>query len=54
MELPRLHGIVPPLPTPLAPDESIDLSAVERVGRVRHHAAAFTASGSWGRQLDLT
>lgn len=31
MNLPRLHGIVPPLPTPLAPDESIDLSAVERL-----------------------
>ncbi len=31
MQLPRLHGIVPPLPTPLLPDESIDLPAVERV-----------------------
>lgn len=31
MSLPRLHGIVPPLPTPLSPDESIDLAAVERL-----------------------
>jgi dihydrodipicolinate synthase/N-acetylneuraminate lyase len=29
MELPRLHGIVPPLPTPLNADESIDLGALE-------------------------
>ncbi len=31
MELPRLHGIVPPLPTPLRPDESIDIPALERL-----------------------
>ncbi len=31
MELPRLHGIVPPLPTPLNPDESIDVDAYERL-----------------------
>ena len=31
MELPRLHGIVPPLPTPLNADESIDVAAYERL-----------------------
>lgn len=31
MELPRLHGIVPPLPTPLRLDESIDIPALERL-----------------------
>ncbi len=28
MDLPRLHGIIPPLPTPLNDDESIDLEAL--------------------------
>jgi 4-hydroxy-tetrahydrodipicolinate synthase len=28
MDLPRLHGIVPPLPTPLNSDQSIDLGAL--------------------------
>jgi len=31
MELPRLHGIVPPLPTPLLPDETIDTGALARL-----------------------
>lgn len=31
MDLPRLHGIVPPLPTPLKPDETIDLDAFVRL-----------------------
>jgi dihydrodipicolinate synthase/N-acetylneuraminate lyase len=31
MDLPRLHGIVPPLPTPLRPDESIDTAALTRL-----------------------
>ena len=31
MDLPRLHGIVPPLPTPLNPDESIDTAALARL-----------------------
>ena len=31
MELPRLHGIVPPLPTPLLADESIDVAAFEKL-----------------------
>jgi 4-hydroxy-tetrahydrodipicolinate synthase len=31
MDLPRLHGIVPPLPTPLRPDESLDSKALARL-----------------------
>ncbi|HEX8199851.1 MAG TPA: dihydrodipicolinate synthase family protein [Isosphaeraceae bacterium] len=31
MELPRLHGIVPPLPTPLRADEAIDAAALARL-----------------------
>lgn len=31
MELPHLHGIVPPLPTPLKSDESIDIEALVRL-----------------------
>jgi 4-hydroxy-tetrahydrodipicolinate synthase len=31
MDLPRLHGIVPPLPTPLNDDETIDLRALTRL-----------------------
>jgi 4-hydroxy-tetrahydrodipicolinate synthase len=31
MDLPRLHGIVPPLPTPLNGDESIDLGALRHL-----------------------
>lgn len=31
MELPRLHGIVPPLPTPLLDDESVDLVSFTRL-----------------------
>lgn len=31
MNLPHLHGIVPPLPTPLKDDESIDLDALVRL-----------------------
>jgi len=31
MDLPRLHGIVPPLPTPLNADESIDLGALDHL-----------------------
>jgi 4-hydroxy-tetrahydrodipicolinate synthase len=31
MDLPRLHGIVPPLPTPLKADESIDVDALVRL-----------------------
>lgn len=31
MELPRLHGIVPPLPTPLLDDESIDVTGLARL-----------------------
>jgi dihydrodipicolinate synthase/N-acetylneuraminate lyase len=31
MELPRLHGIVPPLPTPLLADEAIDAAALARL-----------------------
>ena len=30
-DLPRLHGIVPPLPTPLRADESIDAAALARL-----------------------
>ena len=30
-ELPRLHGIVPPLPSPLLPDDSIDTKALARL-----------------------
>ncbi len=29
--LPRLHGIVPPLPTPIGPDESIDVGSLMRL-----------------------
>ncbi|HEU5116339.1 MAG TPA: dihydrodipicolinate synthase family protein [Isosphaeraceae bacterium] len=35
MSLPNLHGIVPPLPTPLNPDESIDVESLR--GLVEHH-----------------
>ncbi len=35
MSLPKLHGIVPPLPTPLNPDESIDVESLR--GLVEHH-----------------
>ncbi len=38
MELPRLHGIVPPLPTPLMPDESIDVDSLVRL--VENHLGA--------------
>ncbi|MGE3822461.1 MAG: dihydrodipicolinate synthase family protein [Isosphaeraceae bacterium] len=31
MELPRLHGIVPPLPTPLTADESIDTDSLAKL-----------------------
>lgn len=31
MDLPHLHGIIPPLPTPLRPDESIDIEAFTRL-----------------------
>jgi 4-hydroxy-tetrahydrodipicolinate synthase len=31
MELPRLHGIVPPLPSPLTPGESVDTAALARM-----------------------
>ena len=31
LDLPPLHGIVPPLATPLNPDESIDVDALERL-----------------------
>src|SRR5689334_1999159 len=31
MELPHLHGLVPPLPTPLKADESIDVDALVRL-----------------------
>jgi len=31
MDLPRLHGIVPPVPSPLLPDESIDVEALARL-----------------------
>src|SRR5262245_36316743 len=31
MDLPRLHGIVPPLPTPLNADETIDLGALDHL-----------------------
>lgn len=31
MALPHLHGIVPPLPTPLRADETIDVSALSRL-----------------------
>jgi 4-hydroxy-tetrahydrodipicolinate synthase len=31
MDLPRLHGIVPPLPTPLTPDDRIDVASLERL-----------------------
>lgn len=31
MELPRLHGIVPPLPTPLRPDESVDVESLRKL-----------------------
>lgn len=31
MKLPRLHGIVPPLPTPLRADETIDKAALARL-----------------------
>ena len=31
MDLPRLHGIVPPVPSPLLPDESIDVDALARL-----------------------
>ncbi len=35
MNLPKLHGIVPPLPTPLNEDESIDVESLR--GLVEHH-----------------
>jgi 4-hydroxy-tetrahydrodipicolinate synthase len=31
LDLPRLHGIVPPLPTPLLPDQSIDTASLTRL-----------------------
>ena len=31
MNLPRLHGIVPPVPTPLRPDGSVDADAFRRI-----------------------
>lgn len=31
MDLPRLHGIVPPLPTPLLSDESIDTASLKKL-----------------------
>ncbi|MHC5539771.1 dihydrodipicolinate synthase family protein, partial [Singulisphaera rosea] len=31
MDLPRLHGIVPPLPTPLGPDEELDAKVLARL-----------------------
>ena len=31
MERPRLHGIIPPMPTPLHKDETIDLEALTRL-----------------------
>jgi 4-hydroxy-tetrahydrodipicolinate synthase len=38
LDLPRLHGIVPPLPTPLLADETPDLEAMTRM--VEHHVSA--------------
>jgi dihydrodipicolinate synthase/N-acetylneuraminate lyase len=38
MDLPRLHGIVPPLPTPLLADESIDVEALRKL--VEFHVGA--------------
>ena len=38
MDLPRLRGIVPPLPTPLQGDDSIDIAAFERL--VEHQIKA--------------
>lgn len=38
MSLPRLHGIVPPLPTPLRPDESVDVASLAHL--VESHLAA--------------
>lgn len=38
MEPPPLHGIVPPLPTPLKPDDSVDVAALERLAD--HHLRA--------------
>lgn len=35
MNLPKLHGIVPPLPTPLNEDETIDVGSLK--GLVEHH-----------------
>ena len=31
LDLPHLHGIVPPLPTPLLPDQSIDTASLTRL-----------------------
>lgn len=38
MDLPRLHGIVPPLATPLHEDNTLDLSALARLARVQVEA----------------
>jgi 4-hydroxy-tetrahydrodipicolinate synthase len=38
MDLPHLHGIVPPLPTPLNADESVDLAALRRLAQVQVEA----------------
>lgn len=35
MDLPHLHGIVPPLPTPLNADETIDLGALKRLAEAQ-------------------
>lgn len=44
LDLPRLHGIVPPLPTPLRADETPDLDAFARL--IEHHLAA-GVQGLW-------
>ena len=43
MDLPPLHGIVPPLPTPLSDDESIDVESLARL--VDFHVRAGVGSG---------
>jgi 4-hydroxy-tetrahydrodipicolinate synthase len=35
MSLPRLHGIIPPVPTPLNADETIDVPSLTKL--IRHH-----------------
>jgi 4-hydroxy-tetrahydrodipicolinate synthase len=40
MDLPRLHGIVPPLPTPLRPDETVDVESLSRLVEFQIQAGA--------------